>query len=103
MIVAGLLVKHKVKVTLPLSPATPDPAAPRPRPRPPACSHLGWRRWDAGATNHLYSLISVSGPRCCLLLSEQMTFRKTSELGGRDGETGRGQEGRGEVWQPPSV
>lgn len=58
-------------------------------PPPPPHSHLGWRQWDACATNHLYTLISASGPRCCLLLSEQMTFRKRSELGGRDEEMGR--------------
>lgn len=75
----GLLEKHKVKVTL----------SPHHGPPPPPHSHLGWRRWDACATNHLYTLISASGPQCCLLLSEQMTFRKRSELGGRDEEMGR--------------
>lgn len=60
----GLLEKHKVKMT-------PTPPSPR--------SHLGWRRWDACATNHLYSLISANDPRCCLLLSEQMTLRTNWE------------------------
>lgn len=72
MIIMGLLEKHKVKVTLSLQPQTP-------------LSHLAWRQWDACATNHLYTLISASGPRCCLLLSEQMTLRKRSELGGKGG------------------
>lgn len=83
----GLLEKHKVKVTLP--------------PPPSLHSHLAWRQWDACATNHLYTLISASGPQCCLLLSEQMTFRKRSELGGRDEEMGRwgGGRGEGDVWQ----
>lgn len=27
----------------------------------PPHSHLGWRQWDACATNHLYTLISASG------------------------------------------
>lgn len=64
MIIMGLLEKHKVKMT-------PNPPSPH--------SHLGWRRWDACATNHLYTLISANDPRCCLLLSEQMTLRKNWE------------------------
>jgi len=95
MIIMGLLEKHKVKVTLP----PPHHRHPVPPPPPPH-SHLGWRQWDACATNHLYTLISASGPRCCLLLSEQMTFRKKSELGGKDEDMGRWgkRSGGGEGW-----
>ena len=74
----------------------PPPALDPPPPSP--HRHQAWRQWDACATNHLYTLISASGPRCCLLLSEQMTFRKRSELGGRDEEMGRwGKRSRGRV------
>lgn len=84
MLIMGLLEKHKVKVTLHSPPHTPTHTLPRSR------SHRAWRQWDARATNHLYTLISASGPRRCLLLSEQMTFRKKSELG-REGWGGCGE------------
>lgn len=64
-------------------------------PHPPACSHLAWRRWDARATNHLYTLISVSGPWCYLLLRTD-DFQKEKP----EGEMGRKE---GEVWQFPRV